>query len=331
MQRDNNPLRKEAFTASFLGKLHPARRSHLRRGSSCLASLLRKSLAKLPVSDDVLLIGLTESGIVPSFLMYLEACQLAVPCKWICSTRQPCSDGIAFQETHSHSPNHTLPIPQGHFSEVWIVEDEITTGRTVQSLLQQLLGHVAAQVFRIFSLVDFRSEQQRNDFLPLLEDQAETYFFHTAFSPEKKEDEAVESSCLLNEHAEKDPAPIQYSEQLFRQSAQALGLEWNQIPTDTADATLLVLGEAVHTAMLLVAARKFKDFQHITLSPWQVDECSIRSRIDLPGNHYLYNATTQDIRSPVFLLHDPADEVMSNNVHSRLEEQGIPVQQLNLS
>ncbi|MCI5167770.1 MAG: hypothetical protein D3903_17190 [Candidatus Electrothrix sp. GM3_4] len=103
MQRDNNPLRKEAFTASFLGKLHPSHRSHLHQGSHYLARLLNESLAVQPLTGDVLLIGLTESGIVPSFLMYLEACRLKVPGRWICSTRRPCASGIAFQETHSHN------------------------------------------------------------------------------------------------------------------------------------------------------------------------------------------------------------------------------------
>ncbi|XOF32430.1 MAG: phosphoribosyltransferase domain-containing protein [Candidatus Electrothrix sp. YB6] len=327
IQRDNNPLRKEAFTASFLGKLHPARLPHLQRGSCCLARLLRASLAELPVSGNVLLIGLTESGIVPSFLMYLEACQLNIPCRWICSTRRLGESGVVFEETHSHSPNHTLPIPEASFSEVWIVEDEITTGRTIQNLLHQLQDHVAAQIFRIFSLVDFRSAQQQQGFLSLLDDQTTTYLFHTAVH---LSDMQGDSADYPDDLAEKSTYSSGYPEYLLPKLAPSCGLRWNQIPPESADATLFVLGEAVHTAVLLVAAGKFRDFQHITLSPWLVDACSIRSRIDLPGKHYLYNTTKQELRSPVFLLHDPADQAMSSKVHRELEGQGIPVQQLHL-
>jgi hypothetical protein len=309
--------------------LHPARLPHLQRGSCCLARLLDASLAERPVSGKVLLIGLTESGIVPSFLMYLEACRLSVQCRWICSTRRPCSCGIAFQETHSHGPNHTLPIPEDNFSEIWIVEDEITTGRTVQSLLKQLRGHVTSKVFRIFSLMDFRSEQQRKNFQSFLKKQAKAYFFHTAFSSAGIQNRQEELPCNPNEFIKKNQPSVRYPEQLFRQSVQACGLQWNQLPANAANATLLVLGEAVHTAVLLVAAGKFRSFQHITLSPWLVDNQSIESRTDLPGNYYLYNTTMQDhLRSPIFLLHDPADQAMSSRVHSELEEQGIPVQQL---
>ena len=300
--------------------------SHLRQGSNYLAQLLNRSIASLPVSGKVLLIGLTESGIVPSFLMYLEACRLKIPCRWICSTRREGESGILFEETHSHSPNHTLPIPQADFSEVWIVEDEITTGRTIQNLLHQLRGHVAAQVFRIFSLVDFRSEQQRKS-SPLLHDQTKTYLFHTAVHLSDMQSEITEYLIGLTG---KNTYPSRYPEYLFPQLTPSCDLRWNKIPPNSAGATLLVLGEAVHTAVLLVAARKFQAFQHITLSPWQVDAGSIRSRIDLPGNHYLYNMTAQDIQSPVFLLHNPTDQVMSSKVHRELEEQGIAVQQLYL-
>lgn len=313
--------------------MHPARLSHLHQGSNYLARLLNESLACQPVAGEVLLIGLTESGIVPSFLMYMEACRLAVPCRWICSTRRSCASGIVFQETHSHSPNHTLPIPQcrfAEFAEIWIVEDEITTGSTVKNLLRQIKGHVPAEIFRIFSLVDFRSEKQQKEFFHPPNENKKAHLFHTAVSFSEIEGDAPEHG---NNFEPQNTQAVCYPDAVLQKSAAECGLRSHRshrIPVNgCADGTLLVIGETVRTAAHLVAAGMFRSFQHITLSPWLVDDVSIKSRISLHKDHYLYNK--QESQGPVYLLHDPTDHVTGNAIKKQLEEQGIPVQHLNIS
>jgi hypothetical protein len=289
--------------------------------------LLNESLATLPLTGDVLLIGLTESGIVPSFLMYLEACRLTVPCRWICSTRRPCSSGIAFQETHSHSPNHTLPIPRRRFAEIWIIEDEITTGSTVKNLLRQLKDHVPAEIFRIFSLVDFRSEKQKEEFFHPPNENKKAYLFHTAVSLAETEGDALER---VNNSESQNPLAACYPEAVLQKSATECGLSSHRIPVNGyADGTLFVIGEAVRTAAHFVAAGTCKSFQHITLSPWLVDDVSIKSRISLHKDHYLYNE--QESQGLVYLLHDPTDYAIGETIQKQLREQGIPVEQLTLS
>ena len=269
--------------------------------------------------------------------MYLEACRLAVPCKWICSTRRPCSSGVFFQETHSHSPYHTLPIPQRRFAEIWIVEDEITTGSTIKNLLHQIKDHVPAEVFRVFSLVDFRSEEQKKEFFHPANAHTKPYLFHTAVSLAETGGDALER--INNSEQQKTPTaktpPAKtptacYPDAVLQKSAVECGLHTQQIPVNGyADGTLLVIGEAVRTAAHLVAAGTYRSFQHITLSPWQVDDISITSRICLHKKHYLYNDQVRE--GPVYLLHDPTDYATGETIQRQLEEQGIPVEQLTIS
>ncbi|SLM29404.1 hypothetical protein MTBBW1_1790029 [Desulfamplus magnetovallimortis] len=159
LKRDNNPLREDAFTLSCLGKLFPASSSDFNRCGDLLASLLDKSLLEHHLEDRILIVGLTESGIIPAFLMYLEANRRDLNPHLVYSTRRPIP-GIAFNERHSHGPDHILPLTDCCFKEIWIVEDEITSGNTVLDLINKLNEYLEIERVRIFAFADFRSSQQ---------------------------------------------------------------------------------------------------------------------------------------------------------------------------
>ncbi|MBF0200463.1 MAG: phosphoribosyltransferase domain-containing protein [Desulfamplus sp.] len=197
IKRDNNPLREEAFTLSCLGKLFPASSRELTRCGRWLSELLgsissdidggitnpddpcKVGVEKTGGQCHVLIVGLTESGIIPAFLMYMEASR-----RWgdgkgpnphlVYSTRRAVP-GIPFSETHSHGPDHTLPLEGGHcdeiwvkggnFDEVWIVEDEITSGNTVLNLMLGLQNHMTIKRIRVFAFADFRDDVQKCEFI----------------------------------------------------------------------------------------------------------------------------------------------------------------------
>jgi hypothetical protein len=243
--------------------------------------------------------------------MLLEACRQGIPCEWICSTR--CTDipGLRFQETHSHGPHHTLPLPQQQAAEVWIVEDEITSGATVKNLISQLQEHLAAPVFRIFSFADSRTTEQKQDFFRQFS--GKTYFFHSLAAAEELCSSALPDSVCK---------AAAYPQDLLNNIAAQLGKA--DLLKKQSGEHLLVIGEAVSTAALLAAAGVFQSFQHVTLSPWSVDHASITSRMDFaPHPYYLYNWRNRD--RPVHLLYDSADQAVGEQVRRRLEQMGATV------
>mgnify|MGYP002779505971 CR=1 FL=1 len=167
LQRDNNSRRQTAVTFSYLGKLKPTGRGELQECKNHLQSLLFQSILQNPVSKSPLIVGLTESGIIPSALMHQNAREQGIDAQWLCSTRRPAA-GICFSESHSHSPNHILPLPQKQPTELWFVEDEITTGRTVLNLAIHLCSLLSVKYIRFFALADTRSKAQIDQFSSIL-------------------------------------------------------------------------------------------------------------------------------------------------------------------
>lgn len=190
LKRDNNPHRDDAFTLSCLGKIHPASSKDFLRCGRYLSDLLDKAVLDksavdgISVSldsacddsfcyndssyssnngDEILIIGLTESGIIPSLLMYIQTLRRNLNSNILYSTRRPL-DGIAFKEKHSHGPDHILPLPECTIKEIWIVEDEITSGNTVYNLMVQLCDYLKISRVRVFAFADFRDCQQKREF-----------------------------------------------------------------------------------------------------------------------------------------------------------------------
>ncbi|MBF0234278.1 MAG: phosphoribosyltransferase domain-containing protein [Desulfamplus sp.] len=163
LTRDNNPLREEAFTLSCLGKIYPASSSDFLKFRRYLSSLLDEVLSFKDDNCNILVIGLTESGIIPALLMYLETLRRNLNARILYSTRRHLS-GIAFKEKHSHGPDHILPVPDCKIREIWIVEDEITSGNTVLNLMIQLCQYLDIERFRVFAFADFRDQTQKSDF-----------------------------------------------------------------------------------------------------------------------------------------------------------------------
>ena len=111
--------------------------------------------------------------------------------------------------------------------------------------------------------------------------------------------------------------PVQLVEQIADQ------LQKTHLLEEPYGEHLFVIGEAVSTAVLLVAAGVFGSFQHITLSPWSIDCININSRIQF-ANYYLYNY--QDIPNSVHLIHNPDDHAVGAQVKQHFEELKIPVE-----
>ena len=341
LKRDNNPLREDAFTLSCLGKLYPASTSDFARCGGLLSELLTEIISENDLNHDlnheILIIGLTESGIIPALLMYLESQKKNLDTHLIYSTRRPMS-GIAFNESHSHGPNHILPISNSDFKEIWIIEDEITSGNTVFNLINQLSSHLKIDYVRIFAFADFRNIDQKIDFISKTAENNINCSVHTLpfFLKEAKTTTASQPLIL---HDIMEPVNLSFQNNFKELESNwhlplkrpALGAKTDKcldfalwkVPIEFSCGTVLAVGESVDIAAGFVLANENLSFQQISLSPWKIDNKSIFSRMSVAGKYYLYNY--EQLQGPVFIICDPIDREIEIEIIEKLKNYGIHV------
>jgi hypothetical protein len=77
---------------------------------------------------------------------------------------------ITFEEEHSHATSHRCYIPLEFIQnerEIILVDDELTTGKTALNIIQSLHSKFPRPVYTIVSILDWRSEADRNSFQQL--------------------------------------------------------------------------------------------------------------------------------------------------------------------
>lgn len=336
LKRDNNPLREEAFTLSCLGKLHPASSSDFIRCGGWLSELLDEIISKNHLEHEILITGLTESGIIPAFLMYVESGRKHLNTHIIYSTRRPMS-GIAFNESHSHGPDHILPLADSSFKEIWIVEDEITSGNTVLNLIVQLYNHLSINRVRVFAFADFRNMEQKSAFVSKIAENNICCSVHALAFWEKSDKLASCQPLILNDIMEPVDLSVKgnFGEPLNNWylptkrpalgviSDSLLDLALWSVPFEFSCGTILAVGESVDIAACYALANDNLSFQQISLSPWKVDNKSIFSRMTFADNYYLYNY--KKLKGPVFIICDPIDKEIEIEVVEKLKAHAIDV------
>jgi hypothetical protein len=74
---------------------------------------------------------------------------------------------ITFEEEHSHATSHRcyIPLEMIHNDREFIlVDDELTTGKTALNIIQSIHAKFPRQVYTVVSILDWRSEENRNNF-----------------------------------------------------------------------------------------------------------------------------------------------------------------------
>jgi hypothetical protein len=337
LKRENNVRRRRAITFSCLGKLCSTDDADLCRWKSRLEDLLCGALTDRPVTGPPLIIGLAESGIIPSALFHQILGKMNIRAGWICSTRRPAC-GIRFVESHSHGPEHILPFPPDRPGELWFVEDEITTGRTLLHLSISLCRRLHLNRVRYFAFLDTRASHHHVRFRARLGKEGILFSTHTLFPADPPACEAV-----VGNMDGKDRFPAIESADAVISHDPEIGWHWprlrpglrNQLPPalrpepphifspQRLTGSLLAVGEAVDLALPLVQVNPDLQLRHITLSPWEIDKKYIFDRMDIPGGYYLYNP--QSLCPPLHLLYDPIDASVGEAAAGLLSEAGFAV------
>ena len=162
-----NPKRGFLFVSKVLGKHIPCRPSRMRHVYQCLAARLQA------MPGPILVIGMAETatclgaGVADSLartteredILYLHTTRHALPNPTL----------VRFDESHSHAPDHILYAPQGvgaslfpHARSLVLVDDEISTGRTLRLLAQGVAHHLPRlQVIALTAIVNWLSVEQQ--------------------------------------------------------------------------------------------------------------------------------------------------------------------------
>lgn len=348
LERENNPHRQEAFTAVFLGKICPVTSSDLNIGTEYLATLLEESLDIQPVVGDVLIIGLTESGVIPSILMQRNASRKGITNTLLSSTRR-FSSGIVFTERHSHGPDHSIPIPQKNVTEVWLVEDEITTGLTIFEILSKFCYQLDIQKVRVFAFTDFRDKTQRAELISAARDLNIDCLFHSFLSSNNSNTTAkntvkfsgnVKTNLYFPKTSMKASMKDTVSKAdawhlpdirsaLKQQQSKIVGRIGRQVAKTSQHCNVLVVGEAIDIATHLALSNPRIAFQHITLSPWKIDGSSIISKITFDNKLYLYNY--ENLNRNIFIINDPIDQLITSTIENQLRDLGFIVKSFPLT
>ncbi len=85
------------------------------------------------------------------------------------SGHEPC---ITFEEEHSHATSHRCYIPLDMINndrEVILVDDEMTTGKTAINIIQALHAMYPRKEYTVVSILDWRSEENKKQFIQLEE------------------------------------------------------------------------------------------------------------------------------------------------------------------
>lgn len=145
-KRDNNPLRNHLIINKLQSKHYPSDP----RDTAKLCAEMGEEMRRIYPKGECLAIVFAETAVG---IGALAASALGERCFLISTTREELPshrEFVSFEETHSHAPLHRLckrgDIDAKRFDHVFIIDDELTTGSTVKTLVNSLCGEFACPI-----------------------------------------------------------------------------------------------------------------------------------------------------------------------------------------
>lgn len=179
-KRQNNPKRNFLFISKVLGK-HITVKPDVVRSAGYLLASRHYDLDPMPYiqylhnqtneitfdkkavpNQSTLVIGFAETatGLGMSVASAIKGST------YVCTTRENLNTNtvFTFEEQHSHATTHKMYFDNFNFDEIILVDDEITTGRSMLNLITELHKLSSAKSFTILSILDWRTDSYRQMF-----------------------------------------------------------------------------------------------------------------------------------------------------------------------
>ena len=283
VERDGNPRRRLGLASPFLGKIADAEHATLEALAAHVAG------AVTPSAEPTLLVGLAESSLMLAWSVHRH-----LPTADLCvSSRQPSGHPRerSFREPHSHAPAHHLVLPEGRYARVVVVEDELTTGRTLANLVDTLEG--VAPRYEVVTLADLRSPARRAAMARAFAARG----LRVGFA------DLADATIPARPGA----APPFGSTAATRADLERLLALLEGRRGEARNRTIYAIGECVGLPLgLLHALPRAARLRHVTRSPWRVDAAAIHERVELGcatdgAPYFLYNPTVRADEAPIVI------------------------------
>ena len=183
-KRVNNSKRNFLFISKLLGKhlevkpdivkctgqlllslKYPIRTENLIKYITDQSIEIKSELQKqIPISKKTLVIGFAETatGLGMSVAASMKNAT------YVTTTREDISnmkEVFTFEEEHSHATTHKMYFNQfDNFDQIILVDDEITTGRSMLNLIQQLVNITDIKDYTVLSILDWRNKNNQTEF-----------------------------------------------------------------------------------------------------------------------------------------------------------------------
>lgn len=173
-KRINNEKRNFLFISKVLGKHIEARPNTCKEIGAKLAGLIfDKEQKELPYKSNerICVLGFAETatGLGMAVASYIKNCY------YITTTREDItelSSLLKFEEEHSHATTHKcFPLDKDKIvnaEKIILVDDEITTGKSMINIIKELKSVSSVRDFIILSILDWRSEEHRKAYDDLI-------------------------------------------------------------------------------------------------------------------------------------------------------------------
>jgi orotate phosphoribosyltransferase len=312
IERDGNSRRKHGRVSPFIGKIAPVNGTAL----DVIATIASRALPQL--TGNTLVVGLAESSLI---LATWVASVIPGKVELRCSTREKehIVDARPFSEPHSHGADHFISIPKdARYTQVVIVEDEVTTGTTLQNLIEQL--QELSDSFYIIALQDMRTDEDRARNLRAMEELNVTLTTVDLSSYDTP-------STLIQRNVL--PISLGRREDCRVESVSTM-LEARKKKTFD---TIYMVGECVEVPLLIWDVFKNVSLVQVTRSPWVVDNDVLYTRLDLGMDakdvrYFLYNAQNSFPKKTALIASYPHTLNIANRLKSYLVTHNIDAEVL---
>ncbi len=167
--RKNNVKRNFLFVSQLLGKHIPVQPGKLLGSCKKLSmyyardkSLGEDQEGRFVCAKKTLVIGFAETATAMGHAIY--DC-FAGECVYVNTTRDKVTGyefAFEFEEEHCHAKEQLFFLRKKRWiedaEEVLIVDDEVTTGKTIKSIIEQIDGYFPGKSYAVFTFLDWRNE-----------------------------------------------------------------------------------------------------------------------------------------------------------------------------
>ncbi|MEA2028519.1 MAG: phosphoribosyltransferase domain-containing protein [Campylobacterota bacterium] len=340
-----NPKRGYLFVSKVLGKHIPTKPSQMKKIYNMLA---QKTKHKLIEDKPTLVIGFAETATALGhgvFESLRDDCGVK-DIFYIHSTRFMTSEDtlLEFYEEHCHAPSHIIYKPRDEelrdllydVGNVVLVDDEVSTGRTVSNLIEQL-KHRLPGVHNYILVTILNWIEGKHDAFESVALHNGSFEFNWHY-----ESEGFDDSCIVSEPEEKvfldEIIPYNFG----RHGIDKLHciIESNVDADDLRDKRVLVLGTAEFMYPPYLFALSLEQsgidvyFQATTRSPVNVDG-DIESKIEFKDNYFenidnfLYNVVDKEY-DKIFICYETTQQPKNFRLKQILNKHGfLDVEELN--